>query len=84
MKVIVIAPVLELDLCNDTNGYHSDTAVIGRNLWRPSGPTALLKQGHVKQVAQDCDSMISADKHPCSPFSLSRIPCLVVFLQEMY
>lgn len=25
----------------------------GRDLWRSSGPTALLKQGHLGQVAQD-------------------------------
>jgi len=26
---------------------------IGRGLWRLSGPTALLRQGHLGQVAQD-------------------------------
>jgi len=26
---------------------------IGRDLWRSFGPTALLKQGHLEQVAQD-------------------------------
>jgi len=26
---------------------------VGRNLWRSSSPTPLLKQGHLKQVSQD-------------------------------
>lgn len=28
-------------------------AEIGRDLWRSSGPTPLLKQGHIQLVAQD-------------------------------
>ena len=27
---------------------------VGRDLWRSSGPTTLLKQGHLEQVVQDC------------------------------
>jgi len=27
---------------------------VGRDLQRSSGPTLLLKQGHLKPVAQDC------------------------------
>jgi len=34
MKIILYAPVLDLDLYNDMNSYHSDTVVVGRNLWR--------------------------------------------------
>lgn len=50
MKIILYAPVLDLDLYNDMNSYHSDTVVVGRNLWKSPGPTALLKQGHTEQV----------------------------------
>lgn len=28
-------------------------AEVGRNVWRPSGPTTLLKQEHPQQAAQD-------------------------------
>lgn len=58
MKIILYAPVLDLDLYSDMNSYHSDTVVVGRNFWRSPGPTALLKQGHKEQVSQDRDSMI--------------------------
>ena len=27
---------------------------VGRDPWRPSSPTSLPKQGHLKQAAQDC------------------------------
>jgi len=29
------------------------TAEVGRDLWRPSRPTPLLKQGHLELAAQD-------------------------------
>ena len=29
----------------------------GGDLWRSSGPTPVLKQGHLEQVAQDCIQM---------------------------
>ena len=32
-------------------------AEVGRDLWRSSGPTPLLKQGHPEQAAQDCVQM---------------------------
>lgn len=33
----------------------------GRDLWRPSGPTPLLKHGHLKQVAQNHVQVASED-----------------------
>ena len=31
---------------------------VGRDLWRSSGPTSLLKQGHLELVVQDQVQMI--------------------------
>lgn len=31
---------------------------VGGNLWRPPGPTPLLKQSHLEQAAQDCVQVV--------------------------
>jgi len=36
-----------------TESQNYRTAGVGRELWRPSSPTPLLKQGHLQQAAQD-------------------------------
>lgn len=33
--------------------YINFVAVVGKSLWRPSGPARLLRKGHVEQSAQD-------------------------------
>ena len=51
---------------------------VGRDLWRSSGPTSLLKQGHLKLVAQDHVQMDFEDLQGWRLHNLSGQPVLML------
>ena len=46
---------------------------VGRDLWRSSGPTSLLKQGHLELVVQDQVQMINISRKGDSTTSLGSL-----------